>query len=456
MRSIEKEAGNMKALFLIDGEHQPEVSLNTVKILTEKYGWLPVALYFLGGTEKVGNYEKLDNCDIPLIRKDDPVRSLYDELQFLEIDIVVDLSDQPVIGYEQRLYMAASATARGAVYRGSDFVFKPPVTEKALLSPSCSIIGSGKRCGKTAVSTHLCGYLRNGGRKTAVITMGRGGPEKPVLLKEDSVDEAFLLRELARGRHAASDHYEDALLSGVTAIGCRRCGGGMSGDTCSNNCGEGALIANETDSEFIIVEGSGSCVPPVYTETRALVISATQDEDEALGYMAPYRVFTSDLIILSGVTERTRIETAKKIERIRNIKEEIPISLIDFVPSPNKPVSGRKAFLACTADSRVAERMKAHLENSEDCEITAYSTNLSNAKQLRKELSALREIDTVLTELKGSAVSVLGAYAETKGIEMIYIRNTPIDSEGGFPLRRAYDFLIDEAMRRHGEVYGRK
>ena len=33
-----------------------------------------------------------------------------------------------------------------------------------------------------------------------------------------------------KGVHAASDHWEDALMSRILTIGCRRCGGGMVGD----------------------------------------------------------------------------------------------------------------------------------------------------------------------------------------------------------------------------------
>ena len=35
------------------------------------------------------------------------------------------------------------------------------------------------------------------------------------------------MEQSEKGVHAASDHWEDALMSRILTIGCRRCGGGM-------------------------------------------------------------------------------------------------------------------------------------------------------------------------------------------------------------------------------------
>ena len=63
-----------------------------------------------------------------------------------------------------------------------------------------------------------------------VVAMGRGGPPEPELIAGGArLGPAELLAASRAGRHAASDCYEDAVLAGVTAIGCRRCGGGLAG-----------------------------------------------------------------------------------------------------------------------------------------------------------------------------------------------------------------------------------
>jgi cyclic 2,3-diphosphoglycerate synthetase len=70
-----------------------------------------------------------------------------------------------------------------------------------------------------------------------VVAMGRGGPAEPEVI--DGAAVALTVEDLLawsrRGRHAASDHFEDAVLSRVVTVGCRRCGGGMAGEPFVSN-----------------------------------------------------------------------------------------------------------------------------------------------------------------------------------------------------------------------------
>ena len=54
--------------------------------------------------------------------------------------------------------------------------------------------------------------------------MGRGGPPEPELIRGDEValTTADLLALARQGRHAASDNYEDAVMSRVVTVGCRQ------------------------------------------------------------------------------------------------------------------------------------------------------------------------------------------------------------------------------------------
>ena len=67
--------------------------------------------------------------------------------------------------------------------------------------------------------------------------MGRGGPEEPEIVhgEELEINAEFLLAQSEKGVHAASDHWEDALMSRILTIGCRRCGGGMAGEVFLTN-----------------------------------------------------------------------------------------------------------------------------------------------------------------------------------------------------------------------------
>ena len=100
-------------------------------------------------------------------------------------EVVVDLSDEPVLGPAERLRWASRALAEGLPYVGADFRFDPPVLEPFDL-PSIAVIGTGKRVGKTAVTTHLARLLARD-RSVVVVAMGRGGPPEPEVVESRAV-----------------------------------------------------------------------------------------------------------------------------------------------------------------------------------------------------------------------------------------------------------------------------
>src|SRR2546423_1235357 len=79
------------------------------------------------------------------------------------------------------------------------------------------VSGTGKRTGKAAVGGHGAMLLRE--RRPLIVAMGRGGPAEPVLASPET-SLADLLALARAGRHAASDYLEDAVLAGVTTVGC--------------------------------------------------------------------------------------------------------------------------------------------------------------------------------------------------------------------------------------------
>jgi cyclic 2,3-diphosphoglycerate synthetase len=76
--------------------------------------------------------------------------------------------------------------------------------------------------------------------------------------------------------HAASDFLEDAVFTGVTTIGARRCGGGLSGGTYISNVVEAAALAEQLEPDLVLLEGSGAAVPPVRADRTVLVTAATR------------------------------------------------------------------------------------------------------------------------------------------------------------------------------------
>ena len=166
----------MRALFLIDGEHYPPVVLDAMHSVQESLDAEGVAAAFLGGTEKL---KEGTDYGVPLVTDKDPVSAVKKALGEYEVDVVVDLSDEPVVGYRERMKIASFALYAGARYLGSDFELRPPDLRSVSTKPSLAVIGTGKRVGKTAISGYLARLLAREGFDPGVVSMGRGGPPQP-------------------------------------------------------------------------------------------------------------------------------------------------------------------------------------------------------------------------------------------------------------------------------------
>ena len=75
-----------------------------------------VAAAFLGGTEKL---KEGTDYGLPLVHGEDPVAAVERALADHRVDVVADLSDEPVIGYRERMRIASHALAAGARSRPS-------------------------------------------------------------------------------------------------------------------------------------------------------------------------------------------------------------------------------------------------------------------------------------------------------------------------------------------------
>ena len=345
-----------RAVALIDGEHYAPVVRDALRALP--YEWEGAIL--VGGTEKL---RPGADYGVPLVE------------DFGDAEVVVDLSDEPVLGPLERFEWAARALAAGLPYVGGDFRLDPPELEPFEL-PSISVIGTGKRVGKTAVTAHLARLLSRD-RRVVVVAMGRGGPPEPELVETPPTIEELVALSRA-GRHAASDHLELAFLAGVPTIGCRRAGGGLAGAVVTSNVAAGARIAAELRPDVVLFDGSGAAIPPVATSRRVLVTGVTARDP----YLDTYRRLVSDVVL-----ERPRL-------RLRATGE----------------LRGRVAVFTAGATD------VAHL----GAEIVHVSTNLADRRALTRDLV---EADTYLLEIKGAAIDVVAAHALDRGIRVVVAAN---------------------------------
>ncbi|HXH88680.1 MAG TPA: hypothetical protein VNI55_08750 [Gaiellaceae bacterium] len=414
----------MKALALIDGEHYAPVVRAALQELPYEF----VAAHVLGGTEKL---REDDDYGVPL------AITLEDGLTEHGAEVVVDLSDEPVLGPPERLRLASRVLAFGLPYVGADFRFDPPELESFPL-PSIGIVGTGKRVGKTAITAHAARLLARD-REIVVVSMGRGGPPEPELMR--SAPDVAALLELSRsGRHAASDYLETAALTGVVTVGCRRCGGGLAGAVFDSNVAEGAKIAAGLEPELVLFDGSGAALPPIETRRRILVVNAQSDPAVATGYLNAYRHLVSDLVVL------TMAEEGSGWERLRDEAAELAPTVVAVTlrPRPVTDVSGRRVAFFSTAPEGAHASFAEHLESAHGAEVVHVSGALSDRKRLKQELESV-EADVYLVELKAAAIDVVAEAGSESGAEVVLAGSDVLPAAGEPDLDRELLRLADEA-----------
>ena len=287
-----------KVICLVDGEHYLPVTKSAVNSINSMDHIEVVALVFIGGTEKLkyGDEESYSELlELPVYFGKDKHEIPYDLIAHViekhKARTVIDLSDEPVLDYAKRFNIASIVLSCGAVYQGSDFEFEPLTQYDIMEKPSIKILGTGKRIGKTAVSGFAARLIDKNNYNPCIVAMGRGGPEEPEIVHGDEIEikPEYLLEQSNRGVHAASDHWEDALMSRILTIGSRRCGGGMAGDVFITNMDKAAKKANKQDAEFVIFEGSGAAIPPIKTDKNIVLVGANQPIENIKSYFGPYR-----------------------------------------------------------------------------------------------------------------------------------------------------------------------
>jgi cyclic 2,3-diphosphoglycerate synthetase len=345
-----------------------------------------VAALLVGGTEKLRPATGGEEYGVPL------AGSLAEAVAAHEPEIVVDLSDEPVLGPRERLHLASRVLAVGLPYVGADFRLEPPAFEPFEL-PSLAVIGTGKRVGKTAVTGHLARLLA-ATREVVVVSMGRGGPPEPELVEVPPTVETLL--ELSRaGRHAASDHLETAALTGVPTIGCRRCGGGLAGATFVSNVLGGARLAATCAPDVVVFDGSGAAIPPIATDARILV---AHDLESGLN---PYRALISDLVL---AMDEGVVEAAGMLG--------VPALLFELRLRPAQPLAGRAVAVFTTGAAPLD-----HLDG-----VVFSSRNLADRDLLWRDLEAV-DADVYLVELKAAAIDLVAETAAARGAEVVFADN---------------------------------
>jgi cyclic 2,3-diphosphoglycerate synthase len=411
----------VKAVAVIDGEHYAPVVRDALAELPYDFA----AAYLAGGTEKLRGD---DDYGVPVLDDLDAALAEYDP------GVVVDLSDEPVLGPRERFRLASRVLARGLRYVGPDFSLEPPALDPFPL-PSLAVIGTGKRMGKTAVAGYVARLLRED-QEVIVVSMGRGGPPEPEVA--DLRPTVAGLLELSRdGRHAASDYLETAALSGVVTIGCRRCGGGLAGGTATSNVAAGAKIALEHLPDLVVFDGSGAAIPPIAADRRVLVAGAHQPPEIIAGYLNTYRILVSDLVVLTMAEEGSRHEQLKTA--IVDVKPELMTIACVLRPRPVERVAGRSVAYFTTAPEDAHGVLADHLRSEHGANVVGVSGNLARRDDLRQDIDRL-DAEVYVVEIKAAAIDVVAEEASRRGVDLVFADNDVLPLPG--------EANLDEELRR--------
>jgi cyclic 2,3-diphosphoglycerate synthetase len=418
-----------RAVLLVDGEHYPPVTRWGIEVARER-GFEPVAVLLIGGREKLPADGSLD-VGLPIETATDPFAALPGIIDRVRPEVVLDLSDEPVVGYRERMHLASIALVAGVAYVGADFRLDPPEQAPPPAAPTLAVIGTGKRTGKTAIGGHLARLAREAGRRPVVVAMGRGGPPEPQVA-EGAMD-LERLRELARGgAHASSDYLEDALTAGVTTVGARRCAGGLAGAPFATNVAAAVGEAVRLGAGTLILEGSGAAIPPVAWDAGILVVPGSLDPEYLGGYLGPYRVLRSDLIVLTMVvgSEPGPDNLSTLASHVRRLRPDARIAVSDFIPTPLGDVEGNRVFFATTASENGARAQTRALQERHGVTVVATSRRLADRAGLAEDLRAAPDFDVLLTELKAASVDVAAEVALERGAGVVFVDNRPVSVPG--------------------------
>ncbi len=439
---MNEKGARKKALVIIDGHHYLHVLKAALRHAEQAMGYSVVGALLLGSLRKLGSVESLAELEVPVVTgSEDFAASVRKACGTFKPETLLDLSGEPVLDWKTRLEIAQTALDCAVSYTGPDFEYSPAPQPDIPARPALGVLGLGKLVGKTAVCAFAARELAASGKKSVIITMGRGGPAQPRLIRGDQIEltTGFLLEQEELGLHAASDNYEEALLTRLPVVGCFRAGGGIAGSPFCSTAALGAEIANSLECDFHLYEGSGDTVPPVRLDARLLVAGAALEPsslDRPFGALAVRR---ADMIVVTGCEEPVaspdRVE--KLLARLQEFNPRAVLRTAVLRPRPLASLEGKKAIYATTAPPEIVGRLVAHLEQSHDCRIVGTTAALSDKKRLKEEIASLlsREDrpELLLTELKAASVQVAVPMALDAELEVVFCDNVPeaVEPRGG-------------------------
>ena len=269
----------MRTVVLVDGEHYPPVTRWAIETA--------IAPWPRGRGRRCSSAASRrstrDRCPTSACRRaaaGQPIAwpRLADAIERWTPEVVLDLSDEPVLGYRERMELAAVALDPRRPLRRARTSELEPAAARRRRSPAPDARrdrhGQANREDRDQRRGGAA-RRREAGLDPVVVAMGRGGPPSRRWRRRAACTSIACSSSFATGQHAASDYLEDALTTGVTTIGARRAGGGLAGAAVRDELPEAAPSWPPTPSRVSsMLEGSGAAVPPVPWDAGVLVVPA--------------------------------------------------------------------------------------------------------------------------------------------------------------------------------------
>ncbi|MCX7704178.1 MAG: hypothetical protein N2234_08820, partial [Planctomycetota bacterium] len=281
--------------------------------------------------------------------------------------------------------------------------------------------------GKTAVSIRTATIAASAGRKPILFTMGRGGPETPMVLLPKKLTVNELIRLAESGIHSAGDMFESSIFSGMTVIGSRRAGGGLSASVFYTNLRKAVSEASKFESDLYIFEGSGTTEPPVEGASILLVPSflPLSSFDDPFVRM---RICRSICAVITAAEPpfASKEHIIQIRERLLEIQPQIKVCATLFRPKPAENIEKTKVVVATTAKEDAFNIIWRHLEETYGCTVVAMTGSLANKVKLRDDLTTLfseKNVDVLLVELKAASIEVAARLAQAAEKRVVLMEN---------------------------------
>ncbi|MEQ8189299.1 MAG: hypothetical protein ABRQ39_15110, partial [Candidatus Eremiobacterota bacterium] len=181
-----------QTMLLLEGSTYLHTNNSAIKYAMEEIGNVTGAV-ILGSIEKIGEPEELKKLSVPVIYDStlNSIERIKKGLAEFKPEKVYDLTGAPTVLTSIRNEFAPVITSSGATYEGLDFTFtgerNMPLLRDFILHrtdiTTLGFLGTGKRVGKTSVINTMAKLMDK--YRPVFITMGRGGPVKPVLISPE-------------------------------------------------------------------------------------------------------------------------------------------------------------------------------------------------------------------------------------------------------------------------------